>query len=68
MAATLLSCSLCFLYLLFFPFDVGGMTTLIGIGAVVMVWRRRPDDLITTGVTTTLVMVVAAVGPDHDWK
>jgi len=68
MAATLLSFVLCLLYLLFFPFNVWGMATLIGIGAVVMVWIGRPDDVITTGITTAVAMVVAAVSPEHAWK
>ena len=67
-AATLLSFVLCLLYLLFLPFDVWGMATLIGIGAVVMVWLGRPDDVITTGITTAVVMVVAAISPEHAWK
>jgi multisubunit Na+/H+ antiporter MnhB subunit len=28
----------------------------------------RPDDVITTGITTAVVMVVAAISPDHAWK
>jgi uncharacterized membrane protein YccC len=61
MAPTLSSFVLCFLYLLAFPFDVWGMAALIGIGAVMMVWLGRPDHVITTGITTAVVMVVAAV-------
>jgi len=68
MMATLLSFALCLLYLLFFPFEVWGMAALIGIGAVVMVWLGRPDDVITTGITTAVVMVVAAISPEHAWK
>jgi uncharacterized membrane protein YgaE (UPF0421/DUF939 family) len=67
-AATLLSFLLCFLYLLFFPFNMWGMAALIGVGAVMMVWLGRPDDVITTGITTAVVMVVAAIGSDHAWK
>jgi hypothetical protein len=44
------------------------MATLIGIGTVVMVWLGRPDDVITTGITTAVVMVVAAISPEHAWK
>jgi uncharacterized membrane protein YccC len=28
----------------------------------------RPEDVITTGITTAVVMVVAAISPDHAWK
>ena len=67
MAATLLCFVLCLIYLLFLPLDVWGMAMLIGIGAVVMVWLRRPDDVITTGITTAVVMVVA-ISPEHAWR
>ena len=68
MAATSLSFALCFIYLLFFPSQVWGMAVLIGIGAVAMSVLDRPDDVITTGITTAVVMVVAAISPDHAWK
>lgn len=67
-SATLVSFALCFLYLLVFPFQVWGMAALIAIGAVVMVWINRPDDVITTGITTAVVMVVAAISPVHAWR
>jgi len=68
MGATSLSLALCFIYLLFFPFHFWGMTTLIGVGAVAMSLLGRPDDVITTGITTAVVMVVGAISPDHAWK
>jgi uncharacterized membrane protein YccC len=68
MVATLLSFALCFVYLLFFPFHLWGMAALIGIGAVAMALLGRPDDIITTGITTAVVMVVAAISPDHAWR
>jgi uncharacterized membrane protein YccC len=68
MAATALSFALCFIYLLFFPFHLWGMATLIGIGAVAMFLLGEPEDIITTGITTAVVMVVAALSPDHAWK
>lgn len=67
MAATSLSFALCFTYLLVFPFQPLGMAVLIGIGAVVMTLVRRPDDVITTGITTAAVMVVAGISPHHAW-
>src|SRR4029077_15541758 len=67
MSATSLSFVLCFIYLLLFPFQYLGMAALVGIGAVVMSLLGRPDDIITTGITTTVVMVVAAIGPSHAW-
>jgi uncharacterized membrane protein YccC len=68
MGATSLSFALCFIYLLFFPFHFWGMAALIGVGAVAMSLLGRPDDVITTGITTAVVMVVGAISPDHAWK
>jgi uncharacterized membrane protein YccC len=67
MSATSLSFVLCLIYLLLFPFHFLGMAALLGIGAVVMSLLGRPDDMITTGITTTVVMVVAAMSPSHAW-
>jgi uncharacterized membrane protein YccC len=67
-AATSLSFALCFGYLLFLPFEPLGMAALIGIGAVTMSLLGRRDDIVTTGITTTVVMVVAAMSPDHAWR
>src|SRR5246127_3030572 len=68
MSATSLSFVLCLVYLLLFPFHFLGMAALVGIGAVVMSLLGRPDDIITTGITTTVVMVVAAMRPNHAWQ
>jgi uncharacterized membrane protein YccC len=68
MSATSLSFVLCFIYLLLFPFHFLGMAALVGIGAVVMSLLGRPDDIITTGITTTVVLVVAAMSPNHAWQ
>ena len=66
--ATLISFALCLLYLLIFPFHPWGMAVLIGIGVVVMTLLGRSEDIITTGITTTVVMVVAGISPQHAWK
>lgn len=42
------------------------MAALIGLGAVAMS-LGRPDDIITTGITTVVAMVVAAISPQHAW-
>jgi len=68
MAATSLSFALCLAWLLLFPFDVWGMAALIGIGAVATTMAGRPDDTITTGITTAVVMVVAALNPHDAWR
>lgn len=67
-SATLLSFGLCLIYLLIFPFRPWGMAALIGIGAVVLTLIGRSEDIITTGITTAVVMVVAGISPEHAWK
>jgi uncharacterized membrane protein YgaE (UPF0421/DUF939 family) len=67
-AATLLSFALCLVYLLIFPFHPWGMAALIGIGAAVLTLIRRPNDIITTGITIAVVMVVAGIAPQHAWR
>ena len=68
MAATLLSFALCLAYLLILPFTVWGMAALIGFGALVMTLVGRPQDVITTGITTAVVMVAAALTPHNAWQ
>ncbi len=68
MAATLLSFVFCLVYLLIFPFSALGMAALIGIGAMVLTLLGRPEDIITTGITTAVVMVVTGISPQHAWK
>jgi uncharacterized membrane protein YccC len=68
MAATLVSFALCLAYLLLLPFTVWGLAALIGVGALVMTLIGRPQDAITTGITTTVVMVVAALSPHNAWE
>jgi uncharacterized membrane protein YccC len=68
MAATSLSFALCLVYLILLPFHLWGMATLIGVGAVTMSLLGRSDDIITTGITTAVVMVVAAISPEQAWK
>jgi uncharacterized membrane protein YccC len=67
MAATSISFVLCFVYLLIFPFHALGMTALICIGAVAVALVGRPEAGITTGITTTVIMVVAGLSPDKPW-
>jgi uncharacterized membrane protein YgaE (UPF0421/DUF939 family) len=65
--ATFVSFALCLLYLSFFSFNPAGMAALIGIGTIAMALSGRRDDIITTGITTAVVMVVAAISPEHAW-
>ena len=67
MAATSVAFILCLIYLLLFPFHVCGMAALIAISAIIMPMIGRPDDVVTTAITTVVVLVVAAIGPQHAW-
>jgi uncharacterized membrane protein YgaE (UPF0421/DUF939 family) len=67
-AATSISFVLCLFYLLIFPSGPGGMAVLIGFAAIVMTLAGRTEDIITTGITTTVVMVVAAISTQHAWQ
>ena len=65
--ATCVSFALCLSYLWILPFTPVGMAVLIGLGTVVMTLLGRRDDIVTTGITTTVVMVVAAMSPQDAW-
>ena len=67
-SATLLSFALCLVYLLLFPFRIWGLVALIATGAIVLDLIGRSEDVITASITTTVVMVVAAISPEHAWK
>ncbi len=67
-SATLLSFVLCLLYLMIFPFRPLGMAVLIGIGSIFLSLMGRSEDIITAGITTAVVMVVAGISPQHAWK
>jgi uncharacterized membrane protein YccC len=56
------------LYLLLFPFAPAGMAALIAIGTLVMALLDRRDDIVTVGITTVVVMVVAAMSPVDAWQ
>jgi uncharacterized membrane protein YgaE (UPF0421/DUF939 family) len=60
--ATCVSCVLTFIYLLLLPFSPVGIAVIIGIGTVVVMLLGRRDDVVTTGITTAVIMVVAGMG------
>ncbi|WP_439369664.1 FUSC family protein [Bradyrhizobium sp. DASA03120] len=66
--ATCVSFALCLPYLWFFPATPLGIAILLAIGTVVMVFLRRRGDIITTGITTVVVMVVAIMDPHDSWR
>ena len=65
--ATCVSFALCLAYLVILPIHPVGMAALLGIGTVIMMYLDRRDDIVTTGITTTVVMVVAAMSPQNAW-
>ena len=66
--ATCVSFALCLPYLLIFPFTPVGLAALLGISTLIMAVLGRRDDIVTTGITTTVVMVVAAMSPNEAWQ
>jgi uncharacterized membrane protein YccC len=66
--ATGVSFALCLAYLLVLPFHPAGLAALLGVGTLVMMYLGRRDDIVTTGITTAVVMVVAAVSPENAWQ
>src|SRR6266516_4939042 len=61
--ATCVSFVLTFVYHLLLPFSPVGMAVIIGIGTLVVMLLGRRDDVVTTGITTAVIMVVAGMGP-----
>jgi len=68
MAATSVSFLLCLLYLIFLPFHSWALAVLIGASALAVALIGRPQDAITAGITTAVVLVVAAVSPHEAWQ
>ena len=68
MAATFVSFVLCLIYLAFLPFHVWALAVLVGASALAVMLLGRPGDAVTAGITTTVIMVVAAVSPQHAWQ
>jgi uncharacterized membrane protein YccC len=66
-AATSVSFVICLIYLAFLPFHVWALPLLIGLSALAATLIGRPEDAITAAITTTVVLVVAAVSPQHAW-
>lgn len=62
LSATLVAFALCLVYLLLLPFTAVGLAVLVGLGAVLVSVVGRAQDAITTGITITVVMVVAGLG------
>jgi uncharacterized membrane protein YccC len=68
MAATLVSFALCLAYLAFLPFHPWGLAILVGLSVLVTAVTGRPEDEITAGITTAVVMVAAKLSPHDAWR
>jgi uncharacterized membrane protein YccC len=68
MAATSVSFILCLIYLAFLPFHPWALAVLVGASALAVMLLGRPGDAVTAGITTAVIMVVAAVSPQHAWQ
>jgi uncharacterized membrane protein YccC len=67
MAATVVSFAYCLLYLAFLPFHTWALPVAIGLSALTARLVGRPGDALTAAITTTVVLVVAAVSPHEAW-
>jgi uncharacterized membrane protein YccC len=68
MAATFVSFVLCLIYLAFLPFHAWALAVLVGASALAVMLLGRPGDAVTAGITTAVVLVVAAISPQHAWQ
>jgi len=63
MSATSVSFVFCLVYLIFLPFHAWALAVLIGASALAVILIGRPGDAITAGITTAVILVVAAISP-----
>ena len=67
-AATAVSFVLCLAYLAFLPFRVWALALLIGLSMLAVYLIGRPGDAATAAITTAVVLIAAAVSPQHAWQ
>ena len=68
MAATLLSFSLCLIYLLILPVHPVGLAAMIGVSGLAATLLGRPQDAVTASITTAIVLGVASLSPHDVWQ
>jgi uncharacterized membrane protein YgaE (UPF0421/DUF939 family) len=66
--ATGVSFALCLAYLLILPFTPLGMAFVIGLGTLMVMLLGWQDEIVTTGITTAVVLVVAGLSPEGAWR
>lgn len=62
LSATVMSLVVCLVYLLIFPVTAIGIGVVIGVGSLLAAALGRPQDAVLTGITSTVVLVVADLG------
>jgi len=67
MVATAVSFAYCLLYLAFLPFHTWALPTVIALSALTARLIGGPGDSLTAAITSTVVLVVAAVSPHDAW-
>ena len=67
-AATSVSFALCLAYLAFLPFHEWALALLIAVSVLAVHVIGRPGDAATAAITTAVVLVAAAVSPQHAWQ
>ena len=63
LVATSVSFALCLVYLSLSRPSATGMALVLAVGTVVLILIGRPEEIITTAITTIVVMVVAILNP-----
>jgi uncharacterized membrane protein YccC len=68
MAATVVSFAYCLAYLAFLPFHAWALALLVAVSALTATLIGRPGDANTAAITTSVVLIVAAVTPHDAWE
>jgi uncharacterized membrane protein YccC len=68
LVSTTISFVLCLVYLIFLPSNAVAVAGLIALTALAVLLLGQPANVVTACVTTAVVMVVAAVSPEHAWQ
>jgi uncharacterized membrane protein YccC len=66
--ATMVSFALCLAYLAFLPFHEWALALLIGSSVLAVHAIGRPGDAAVAAITTAVVLVAAALSPQHAWQ
>ena len=66
--ATCVSFAICLPYLWFAPSTPLGMAALVAVGTLIVLGLGRREDIVLVGITTTVVMICAAIDPHKAWS